>query len=67
MLLLYLMAGVYCFTLRYTSAACQLVGCETTLNSSAGLQRHSNTIYDEVGVSEEATSVIENTIRLIVT
>lgn len=40
MLLLYLMTRVYRFALRYTRVACQLVDCETTLNFSAGLQRH---------------------------
>lgn len=52
MLLLYLIAGVYCFALQYTRVACHLVGCETTLNSSAGLQQRRNgyNIYDKVEV-----------------
>lgn len=61
MLPLYLMARVYCFALQYTGVACHLVGCETTLNSSAGMQRRNNeyNMYDKV--ETQVTSVTGST------
>ena len=48
MLLLYLMAGIYCFSLRY-SVACQSV-CETSLNYwvAAARQQKTNIIDTNV-------------------
>ncbi len=48
--------------LQYTSAACQLAGCETTLNSSAATQKMIQHLkHDEAGVRAEVTSVTGNT------